>query len=85
MRLSDKQMASIFGSIQRIEEGELNKLSAFNTLDQKEANISKSSYFALVDKVLILKRLKALDVDNNVIEDIAQQMGMYYIWKVYNQ
>lgn len=84
MRLTDKEVASIFESIQQIEAGELNKAKAYEQFEYKR-NVSKSSYFALIDKLLVLSRLKQLGVEANIVNEIAEQMNLYYAWRLYNE
>lgn len=84
MRLTDKEVASIFESIQQIEAGELNKARAYEKFQYKQ-NVSKSSYFAVIDKLLVLSRLKQLGVEANIVNEIAEQMNLYYAWRLYNE
>lgn len=85
MRFNDNECNAILKSIHKIENGQMNKLKAFKEIKDIDVNIKQSSYFSLVDKILVLSRLKHLNVEDYIIDDVANMMNVFYIWRLYNE
>ena len=84
MTIDNKDIDLIFEAVHKVQSGELNKLKAFNSIKDK-CNIKQNSFYTLCEKIAILNRLQQLGVQDYIIDDLASQLKIFFIWRLYNE
>lgn len=84
MKLSDKECKLIMQTYKDIIENKCNKYDGLKIVKEANIKVSQASYYKILASLELLQILKENNVDDYVIDKVAQQLKLFHIWRLYN-